>query len=339
VETTAHPTTPEGGVAVETEALKALEFYTENYEQQIFPGLGMPNRQIVLGTKPFVCRYCDGKPPERTFRKRAHAVSELLGNRVIKSRYECDQCNERFSAFEDDLGKMTLPFRNMGGVAGKNGVPTLLSASGEAKSKSRMEFKEGTLHMSHPSEDNSIVVDEVAKTGTFSYSVQPYRPLGAYKALCKSAFALLQPNELAHFNELKQWLLQDDVTTSRVYDDGCYVCWRTFVPAFRAFPQPLVILLRRKAKIDAPYMSLFVAFGNLSYQIFLPCPAQDGHLLGKNIELLTYPHIYRLQPWKASGPISYEQIDLSSPERTKAASGTLGWRYENRIKVEAECTL
>lgn len=34
----------------------------------------------------------------------------------------------------------------------KSGVPTLLSASGESKGKSRMEFKQGTLHMSHPSE-------------------------------------------------------------------------------------------------------------------------------------------------------------------------------------------
>jgi hypothetical protein len=226
----------------------------------------------------------------------------------------------------------------VGGVSGKNGVPTLLSASGESKGKSRIEFKEGTLHMSHPSEDNSFVVDELAKTGTFSHAVQPYRPLGAYKALCKSAFALLQPKELAHFDELKQWLLQDDVTTNQVYKDGFYACWRSFVPAFRAFPQPLVILFRRKGKIDVPYMSMFVAFGNLSYQIFLPCPARDRHLLGKNIKLLTYPHIYQLQPWKASGPISYEQIDLSSPERTKGTSGTLSWRYENRIKVEAGCT-
>jgi hypothetical protein len=35
-----------------------------------------------------------------------------------------------------------------------------------------MEFKEGTLHMSHPSGDNSFLADELAKTITFSYAVQ-----------------------------------------------------------------------------------------------------------------------------------------------------------------------
>ncbi len=124
------------------------------------------------------------------------------------------------------------------------------------------------------------------------------------------------------------------MTTDQVYGNGCHVCCRSFVPAFRAFPQPLVILFQRKGQIDAPYMSMFVAFGNISYQIFLPCPAKDEHLRGKNISLMTYPHIYQLQPWRATGPISYEQIDLSASERTKSASGTLNWRYENRVKVE-----
>jgi hypothetical protein len=334
MEITARLTVPEHSISADPEALKALEFYVENYEQQMFSGLGMANKQVALGAEPFECRFCDGKPPERTFKKRAHAVSELLGNKVIKSLYECDQCNERFSTFEDDLGKMTLPFRNVGGVSGKNGVPTLLSASGESLGKSRMEFKDGTLHMSHPSGDSSFHVDELAKTFTFSYVVQPYRPLGAYKALCKSAFTLLPPDQLVHFNELKRWLLQDDVTTGQVYGNGCHVCCRSFVPAFKAFHQPLVILLQRKKQIDAPYMSMFIAFGNITYQIFLPCPVKDEHLRGKTISLVTYPHLYQLQPWRSPGPISYEQIDLSGSERTKRAIGSLSWRYESRVKVE-----
>jgi hypothetical protein len=68
---------PVRGIAVETEALKALEFYAHNYTTLMFAGLG-GNKNIVLGSRPFECRFCGGKPPERTFRKRAHAVSERL---------------------------------------------------------------------------------------------------------------------------------------------------------------------------------------------------------------------------------------------------------------------
>ncbi len=41
----------------------------------------------------------------------------------------------------------------------------------------------------------------------------------------------------------------------------------------------------------APYMTLFLAFGNISYQIFLPCPKKDMHLTGMEIQLVRYPHL------------------------------------------------
>jgi hypothetical protein len=334
MESTTDPTAPEKTFDAEPEALKALQFYSDNYAQMIFAGLGTENREFVLGTKPPKCRFCDGEPPTRTFTKTAHAVSRLLGNRVIKYLYECDECNERFSAFEDDPGKMTLPLRTVGMVPGKKGVPTLLSATGEAEGKSRMEFRDGTLDVSHLAGDNSFLVDEVAKTVTFSYKVQSYRPLGAYKALCKSAFTLLPPDELAHFHDLKRWLLRDDVTTDQVYVSGCHICYRSFVPGFRPFPQPFVALFRRNTQIEAPYMSMFIAFGNVSYQIFLHCPEKDECLRGKNISVLPYPHLYQLQPWRTTAPSLYDQIDLSASERTKSRSGTLSWRYDRRVKVE-----
>jgi hypothetical protein len=340
METTTDPTAPEKAFDAEPEALKALQFYSDNYAQMIFAGLGMENREFVLGTKPPKCRFCDGEPPTRTFTKTAHAVSRLLGNKVIKSRYECDECNTRFSAFEDDLGKMTLPFRTVGMVPGQKrkkgekGVPTLLSATGEAEGKSRMEFRDGTLDVSHLAGDNSFQHDEVAKTVTFSYKVQSYRPLGAYKALCKSAFTLLPPDELAHFHDLKRWLLRDDVTTDQVYASGCHLCYRSFVPGFRPFPQPFVALFRRNAQIEAHYMSMFIAFGNVSYQIFLPCPEKDEYLRGKNISVVLYPHLYQLQTWRATAPSLCDLIDLSASERTKSQTGTLSWRYDRRVKVK-----
>jgi hypothetical protein len=162
---------------------------------------------------------------------------------------------------------------------------------------------------------------------------QPHRLLGAYKALCKSGFALLPEEELTNFSELKEWLLQADVTTRKVYSDGNHLCLQSFVPAFRPFPQAIVVLLRRKATIAAPYMTFFIAFGNISYQIFLPCPVKDGHLLGQNIQLVRYPHLYDLQPWRAQAEIIYGYRDLSAPERIAAQPRTINWHFDRREKV------
>lgn len=324
---------PTKGIPIETGALNALRFYQMNYDTPVFTGLGAGKKKIVLGAKPFECRFCAGKPPRRTFRKQAHAVSELLGNKIMESLYECDDCNERFSAFEDDLGKMTKPFRSVGGVKGKRGVPTLVGTAVGTSRQARMEVRDGTLAASHEAGDGSFVVDDVAKTITFSYVQDSYRPLGAYKALCKSAFTLFPQSELGHFSELKDWLLEKDVETRRVYSNGSHICFRTFVSGFRPFPQPIVALLRRKALIDAPYMSMFIAFGNISYQIFVPCPAMDGHLSGKTVSFAPYPHLFQLQPWRVPGPIQSHQIDLSASERTTSRSGTMRWVYERMVRV------
>ncbi len=215
-------------IPFETAALKALQFYASNYTNLMFRGLG-GNKQIILGSKPFKCRFCGGEPPKRTFKKRAHAVSELLGNKVLKSLYECDACNERFCGFEDDLAKMTLVSRSIGGVIGKKGVPKLVAANGGS---ARMQFKSGGLNFSHNAGDVGFVEDEVNKLLTFTYVEQPYRPLAAYKALCKSAFALLPEDELVHFEHLRQWLMQADLTTGKIYGRGGHICYSTFVPAF-----------------------------------------------------------------------------------------------------------
>jgi hypothetical protein len=325
-------TIPPGGIAVEPEALKALQFYDHNYSVLFSAALGAGSKRIVLGTKPFQCRFCGGTEPQKTFKKRAHAVSELLGNKIIVSLYECDDCNKRFAGFEDDLAKMTLPFRSIGGVMGKGGIPTLLSARSGNEREARIKLKGGTLEISHDAGHSAVVEDELAKTLTFNYVEQPYRPLGAYKALCKSAFTLLPRDELANFEDLRQWLLQKDL--SGIYCDGSHICYRTFVPAFRPFPQPIVRLLKRNAPVDAGYMSFFIAFGNVSYQIFLPCPAKDEYLRGKTISTPPWPHLYQLQPWLIPTPTIGAQIDLSSAERTKKRTGSTSWRYERKVKVE-----
>jgi hypothetical protein len=65
----------------------------------------------------------------------------------------------------------------------------------------------------------------------------------------------------------------------------------------------------------------------------LPCPEQDEHLRGKLITFFAFPHLFQLQPWLVPAPPLKKQLELSSPERTAAKSGTMQWSYEKKIKV------
>ena len=43
-----------------------------------------------------VCRFCGKRYPDVKFKKKAHAISEFIGNKEFVLRNECDACNEKF---------------------------------------------------------------------------------------------------------------------------------------------------------------------------------------------------------------------------------------------------
>ena len=45
--------------------------------------------------------------PRASFGKAAYAIPEVIGNKILYLNYECDECNDRFSAFEDDFSKFS----------------------------------------------------------------------------------------------------------------------------------------------------------------------------------------------------------------------------------------
>ena len=86
------------------------------------------------------CRFCGRDETAVTFKKKAHAVSEALGNKHLLSYRECDDCNAFFGqAYEDALVKYIGALRTFMMVLGKNGVPSYKSPDG----KLRIDVKDG----------------------------------------------------------------------------------------------------------------------------------------------------------------------------------------------------
>jgi hypothetical protein len=131
--------------------------------------------------------------------------------------------------FENELGHATLPIRNSGAVRGKGAVPTLKSLSG----KSRISFTEkDEINVTIGDDDEAVKFDRKLGLLSFTYLQPPYRPLGAYKALCKSAMSIVPDVEIENFGELMEWLREPDFLTKRVYSSGLQICLASFVPAF-----------------------------------------------------------------------------------------------------------
>jgi hypothetical protein len=101
-----------------------------------------PNKKPKLKKrKDRVCRFCNKKEPEVSFKKEAHMVPELMGNRNLVSDYECDKCNDLFSIYEDALAKFLGIARTLSSSKGKEGIPTFKNPDkkirGKKKSRNR----------------------------------------------------------------------------------------------------------------------------------------------------------------------------------------------------------
>jgi len=93
------------------------------------------NGQIQLfDDKNNTCRFCGKSSSEVTFKKKAHAISELIGNKEFVSKNECDVCNEHFgNLYEDNLSKYLGITRSLSQVSSKKGVPSYKSGDGNSR--------------------------------------------------------------------------------------------------------------------------------------------------------------------------------------------------------------
>ncbi|MEQ1671469.1 MAG: HNH endonuclease [Hyphomicrobium sp.] len=309
----------------------AAAYYNENYDIAFKQVLETGGHQQRLGIKPCPCRFCGRSIPAVTFGKIAHAIPEFVGNGTLVAHYECDECNERFSAFEDDLAKMTLLHRVAGQIIGKSGVPSAKTP----QKLSRIDMGASGLEIKHFIDDPIVTIDDIAHTLKIRMTSQPYRPLGAFKALAKMAVSVMDDDDVARVPETLLWLRSNDLTTDQIDDGTNYSCLRTFTPGPAPYPRSVVILLRRKsAVVLGPQFIFAVAFGNLSFQIIVPAPQLDHQLAGQTLTLHPVPLFPFMLAENVKGATAAWCESFTSPDKTKAPH-EISFKFDSMSEVVA----
>ena len=90
---------------------ESVLFYTENYEAKIFDFV-QQSTQYVKDPIENICRFCGNKG---TFKKKAHAIPEAIGNKSIVQKNECDECNS--TVFSPRWTDICPPWRKYGTIA------------------------------------------------------------------------------------------------------------------------------------------------------------------------------------------------------------------------------
>lgn len=309
---------------------KSITFYETNYDI-IGQWLVRPGDKIVLGDmNNRTCRFCGKKSPEVSFKKVAHAIPELLGNKSIESAYECDTCNKDFGdGIENDLGNWSKPMRTLIRIRGKKSVPTL--KKGGDKPGWRIEYGQNRLNVRAYEDDPIFEVDEDNKTITFKLRRDSYTPVAVLKAFMKIGVTLLPDNEISNFSGLMAWIKELD--HSKTYLNKCPVIY-----SFQPGPMPsdfiaAFILRRKKAVTGYPYAFLVIGYGNEVFQVPLPSENQDGQMNGQSISIHPFPVPGNPDPAKY-GETKCTLLDWMDHQVRKGEIMTMTMGYDTRVPVE-----
>ena len=231
------------------------------------------------------CRFCDRSEPDVTFKKVAHAIPHFIGNRILKSMYECDDCNGRvFSPMESQFSQFMGIYHTFHEVSKGGKVPAYRNNS---KEKSKIVVENGSIKIDCvEGEDLVSVIDE--KNHTIDIKAKrSYVPQSVYKIFIKMALTIMPESEMSHFKYTLEWLMG-----KRQFGYNLYLIERRYEGLRNPFGFDSCMIFRRKAnhKNNVPAYIFGLAYYNFFFQTYIPLCDEDKALDGNvSIPYITNP--------------------------------------------------
>lgn len=179
-----------------SENVKHLRFVLDHFEIRsvsppIYIGESQRDRRV--------CRFCRKRMPEVSFRNKAHAITEALGNKNIILREECDSCNEQFGrGIEEALISFLGPFRSIFGVKGKNGHVKSVSSESVIEYDEESKSVKITVDENFESPEKGI---ELVFDSNKKISAQDI-----YRCFVKFALSMIDDYEYDQFEDTVKWI-------------------------------------------------------------------------------------------------------------------------------------
>jgi len=257
------------------ESLDSLRVIHNLYDNQCFIWLN-DNRRKLKPKNERTCRFCGKSYPEVKFSKKAHLFPESVGNKVHLSDFECDNCNYKFSLYENDFVNFLGPYRTISEIPKKGGFPKYKSRNKEMTIE--QAYKNAIdLNITKPDIKNNLSYDAKRNMLRIQTEGDPYKPINVFKCLLKTAISMADQDDLEDLSETIKFLMDDNYISNPSFDFILSI-QQFFVPGnFNAPP----FLIRYKKGIDfagfpAPSQIYIFYIRNLIIQIFIPFHAKDA---------------------------------------------------------------
>ena len=222
------------------------------------------------------CRFCGRTEPEVTFKKVAHAIPHFIGNRTLKSLYECDDCNGNvFSPMESQFSQFMSIYHTFYHVSKGDKVPTFRNNS---KEHSKIVVDGGTIKIDCV-EGEDLVPEIDKKNHTFKIKAKrSYVPQNVYKIFIKMALSIMPEAEMMHFKTTLEWLMG-----KKEFAYNLMLIERRYDGLMNPFGFDSCMLFKRKDdhRDNVPAYIFGLAYYNFFFETYIPLCDEDRDLDGK----------------------------------------------------------
>ncbi len=244
------------------------------------------NMKTLKSKAKRVCRFCGKDSSATKFKKVAHLMPEMIGNKGLFSDFECDTCNEYFGKeFENDLANYLGISRTLTRTKTKKKVSAFTAPGKAIKAKSESILDQETLVISRDDSSNrTINVDRENGIITLKIKKNPFRPVRVYKALLKIALSLIPEKEITKDYLASIYFLMND---NNINLNGCVV--NGYILPLSLTYTPHAYLFRKKSLYDKVHTHvLALYFQNMIFALPVPLNRNDAFFYSSTVPI-TFP--------------------------------------------------
>jgi hypothetical protein len=235
----------------------------ENYYISVLDGA---ERTIVGSGKKSgrKCRFCGGKFIDGIkFTKKAHAISEALGNKGIVLGDECDECNQFFgNIIETHLVEFLNVNRAFLGTKGSEGIPQIIYENALVTNVDGV--------MTVVADSDEFKGDPLTGMSISLVSNFEYIPSRMFKALCKMAISTIGDEELEHLTDTIRWMREKQDTAVQI----AKVARAVVHEGFTKTPQ-IANYVRKSDNMNIPHIVSEFRIGSWVFVFVVPFSAKD----------------------------------------------------------------
>lgn len=220
------------------------------------------------------CRFCGClEDKHHTFKKKAHAIPELLGNKTIFTQNECDKCNHYFgNTLETELGNYFSIWKPLFRIPSKKSITKFKQTSEDDINEIQFDKSKNHITVTSTIGSDRVQLNTAEKTLKFKLTGYSYTPFKVYQAFIRLFISVL-PKKYLEDADFAKIILNAD-TLNKYSEKEAEMLKQVILCQAKAImlfipnrPISNIMILKKKTdEFKAPDFIFIVRVANIAFQ-------------------------------------------------------------------------